>query len=234
MRTQLTLYEPTTISTTPGRYVFVADVTFFKREYGFLAYRIPVLQRNPYARRVYRETIAEYRTGRELLERQGFVFLAIVLDGRPGVRSLFSDIPVQMCHFHQKQIVTRYLTQHPKLEAGIELKTVAGTLTHTTESKLTVALAHWHEKWAGFLKERTLVDDGPHWHYTHRKIRSAYRSLTTNLLYLFTYQKYPELNIPNTTNSLDGTFSHLKSLTGVHRGASQKLKDKMIQEILGK
>lgn len=138
-----------------------------------------------------------------------------------------------MCHFHQKQIVTRYLTKHPRLEAGIELKAIASTITHTTEPELTTALTRWHEKWGSFLKEKTLAEDGHHWHYTHRQIRSAYRSLTTNLPYLFTYQKYPELNIPNTTNSLDGTFSHLKNLIGVHRGASRRLKNKMIREILG-
>ena len=39
--------------------------------------------------------------------------------------------------------------------------------------------------------------------------------LTTNLPYLFTYQKYPELAIPNTTNALDGTFAHLKELVNI-------------------
>ncbi|HEY4478754.1 MAG TPA: hypothetical protein VI981_00100, partial [Candidatus Paceibacterota bacterium] len=42
------------------------------------------------------------------------------------------------------------------------------------------------------------------------KVRGAYLSMERNLPYLFTYQKYPELNIPNTTNSLDGSFTHLK------------------------
>ena len=54
----------------------------------------------------------------------GYTINAIVLDGRPGVRQLFADIPAQMCHFHQKQIITRYLTNNPKLEAGIELKKI--------------------------------------------------------------------------------------------------------------
>jgi hypothetical protein len=49
------------------------------------------------------------------LEKKGYTLKAIVLDGRPGVRQLFSDIPVQMCHFHQKQIITRYLTNNPKI-----------------------------------------------------------------------------------------------------------------------
>ena len=30
----------------------------------------------------------------------------------------FSDVPPQMRHFHQKQIIARYLTNNPKLEAG--------------------------------------------------------------------------------------------------------------------
>jgi len=234
VRMQLEAYQPKAVPLAPVAAVFVADVTFFKREYGFLVYRIPSLQRNPYAQKVYSETVARYRDGRIALEREGFSFQAIVLDGRPGIRALFSDIPVQMCHFHQKQIVTRYLTHSPKLQAAIELKAIAGTLTYSTEEKFGVGLSKWHDRWGEFLKEKTLVEGSRHWHYTHRRIRSAYRSLRTNLPFLFTYQRHPDLNIPTTTNSLDGTFSHLKDLTAVHRGASQQLKEKMIVEILGK
>jgi len=58
--------------------------------------------------------------------------------------------------------------------------------------------------------------------------------LKINLPYLFTYQKHPELNIPNTTNALDGCFAYLKELVRVHRGVSQTLKRKIILEILTK
>jgi hypothetical protein len=234
VRNQIEAHEPLLKPVEPCRAVFVADVTFFKREYGFLVYRIPALQRNPYTKKVYSETIAHYREGRISLEQQGFVFLAIVLDGRPGIRALFADIPVQMCHFHQKQIMTRYLTHNPKLEAAVELRALAHTITHTTEEEFGEALTHWHEKWAAFIREKTRVEGTARWHYTHRRIRSAYRSLMTNLPFLFTYQNYSHLKIPTTTNSLDGTFSHLKDLTRVHRGASQQLKEKIITEILGK
>jgi hypothetical protein len=77
------------------------------------------------------------------------------LDGRPGVRQLFSDVPIQMCHFHQKQIITRYLTNNPKLEAGIELKKITATLCKTNERDFTSALDSWQQKWFSFLKERT-------------------------------------------------------------------------------
>lgn len=234
IRGKLEAHEPTLKPVVPCSEVFVADVTFFKREYGFLVYRIPELQRNPYSKKVYSETIAGYQEGRIALEQEGFVFLAIVLDGRPGIRALFSDIPVQMCHFHQKQIITRYLTHNPKLQAAIELKALAGTLTHSTEEEFTKELENWHTRWVDFLKEKTYAEGGKRFRYTHRRIRSAYRSLKTNLPFLFTYQKYPGLKIPTTTNSLDGTFSHLKDLTRVHRGASSKLKEKIITEILGK
>jgi len=39
---------------------------------------------------------------------------------QPGVREIFSNRPVQMCHFHQVAIVRRYLTSRPKLEAAQE------------------------------------------------------------------------------------------------------------------
>lgn len=75
----------------------------------------------------------EYELGRRAIEDKGFKISAIILDGRPGVRDIFRDIPVQMCHFHQKQIVRRYLTLNSKLEAGMELKQIADTLCHTNE-----------------------------------------------------------------------------------------------------
>jgi len=67
--------------------------------------------------------------------------------------------------------------------------------------------------------------------YAHKKLRSAIKSLKTNFKYLFTYQKYPKLNIPNTTNFLDGgEFSYLKRLLRNHNGCSKELKLKMIDE----
>ena len=211
----------------------VADVTFWGRMYGFIVFRTPVLKKNLYYKLIPYETIHEYMIGRTILEQKGFKISAIVLDGRPGVRNIFSDIPVQMCHFHQKQITRRYLTNNPKLEAGIQLKKVADTLCNTDEETFTKALESWYQIWATFLKERTTDPITGRWHYTHKRVRAAYRSLKINLPYLFTYKKYPELNIPNTTNSLDGSFSHLKKKINIHRGLREPIKRKMIEHILG-
>jgi hypothetical protein len=212
----------------------VADVTFFGQAYGFIVFRSPTLKKNLYFKPIPNETINEYLLGRISIEKQGFTLSAIVLDGRPGVRNVFSDIPVQMCHFHQKQIIRRYLTCNPILEAGIELKAIADSLCHSEEKHFTQKLDNWHKKWNNFLKEKTVDPLTNKWHYTHRRVRSAYYSLKKNLPYLFTYKNYPELNIPNTTNSLDGSFSHLKELVKIHRGYNLPLKKKIIEEILGK
>jgi hypothetical protein len=214
--------------------VVIGDVTFFKRDFGVCVIRAPHLKTNIYVQEVQAESVDVYRQGRIDLEERGYIIKAIVLDGRPGVRQLFSDVPIQMCHFHQKQIITRYLTNNPKLEAGIELKKITSTLCKTNEQDFTIALNSWHQKWSSFLKDRTSDLLTGKWFYTHKRLRSAYRSLKINLPYLFTYQKHPYLNIPNTTNSLDGCFAYLKELVRVHRGINKTLKRKIIQEILTK
>lgn len=219
----------------PQKVILVLDATFFKRIFGVLVVRAPHLKRNIYWKEIAGETINEYFETRIAVEKIGFRIKAVVIDGRPGVRNLFSDVPVQMCHFHQKQIINRYLTLRPRLEASIELKNIASSLCHINKGKFIDILDLWHDKWADFLKERTISIDNPkRWFYTHKRVRSAYRSLKTNLPYLFTYQEHPGLNIPNTTNSLDGYFSHLKELVKIHRGINSAIKHKIINEILAK
>ena len=82
-------------------------------------------------------------------------------------------------------------------------------------------LKQWHEKWKDFLSEKTYTDDNKRWFYTHKRLQSAYRSLKTNLPYLFTYLDYPEIGMPNTTNSLEGTFSSLKTKIRMHSGTKE-------------
>ncbi len=216
----------------PKPLVLVVDVSFFSRGDGVLVVRSPKLKRNVFWSFVKGENPLMYRDARRTLESEGFIFLGIVLDGRKGVREVFSDIPVQMCHFHQKQILRRYLTLKPKLEAGQELLALGRILPFSKEDDFTCLLDDWFLRWEDFLKERTYADDGKHFHYTHKKIRSAYHSLKNNLPYLFTFQRYPELHMPNTTNTLDGYFSQMKKLLRVHNGLSEERRNKVVEEIL--
>ena len=216
----------------PQALVLLADVTFFGRGYGILVFRSQKLKKNIYWKEITQETPAVYREARIELENKGFIITGMVLDGKRGVREVFSDIPVQMCQFHQTAILKRYLTSRPKTDAGRELRAIGLALTILTEQDFEILIKEWHEKWKDFLKEKTFGADEKHWNYTHRRMRSAYRSLNTNMPFLFTHQRHSELGMPNTTNSIDGFFGKTKTLLQVHRGLNQERRYKVIQEIL--
>jgi hypothetical protein len=222
------------VNISPQSIVAIADTTFFTRGYGVTVFRDPIKKKNLVWKEVHSETPGQYKQLKNELELKGVILKAIVLDGKRGIREVFSDIPIQMCQFHQVAIVVRYLTRHPQLEAGKELKQIALQLTKCTEKKFKDLLDAWYNKWKDFLKEKTTNPITDKWHYTHKRLRSAHRSLKTNLPYLFTYQKYPELNMPNTCNSLDGSFTTLKNLLRNHRGMNRQNRYKMICQILGK
>jgi hypothetical protein len=171
-----------------------------------------------------------YQYGRKILEAHGWTFTAAVIDGRRGLSTVFKDIPVQMCHFHQLQIVTKYLTRRPQTEAGKELRSLALTVTKTNEQMFTKSLLAWEKKYHRFYTERTHILGTNRFYYTHKSVRSAYMSLKRNLPLLFTYQKYPELNIPNTTNTIDGYFASLKKKIAAHHGLR---KDRRYRVICG-
>ncbi|MCK9483850.1 MAG: hypothetical protein M0R34_05755 [Candidatus Marinimicrobia bacterium] len=179
------------------------------------------------------ETAAVYSNLRANIEARGFTLLAAVVDGKKGIREVFSDIPVQMCQFHQLMIIRRYLTMHPRLEAGKELNELGKGLCQFESSEFEKRFTDWCAKWDDFLKEKTVIS-GSNWFYTHRRLRSARRSIKTNLPYLFTHQKFPELKIPNTINCIESLNSRIKELLHVHRGSSRRLKEKIISEILEK
>lgn len=54
----------------------------------------------------------------------------------------------------------------------------------------------------------------------------------TNLPWLFTFEHYPHLRLPNTTNSLEGSFTHIKKKIALHSGLRIDRKQKLIQELL--
>jgi len=221
-------------SVKPREEIILLDTTYFGHDFGVMVFRGHRASKNLHWKYLPYETIASYRNGVEYLREKGWRISGIVCDGRRGMFSAFGAIPIQMCQYHQCAIITRYITQKPLLEAGIELKQIVHQLTRLNESIFTEYLNDWYCKWCDFLKEKSYNIDTGKWHYTHRRIRSAYRSLKTNLPYLFTYQKYPELDLPNTTNSLEGVFSNLKTKLRAHAGLKRHRKMKVIDQYLAK
>ena len=118
------------------------------------------------------------------------------------------------------------------MPASIELKEIVALLKQTDKESFEGLLNEWHIKWKSFLQERTVNEKTGKSHYTHKRLRSAHRSLKTNLNWLFTWYDNIELKIPNTTNAIDGHFSDLKNKLRNHNGLTLKRKMKFINEFL--
>jgi len=118
-----------------------------------------------------------------------------------------------MCHFHQRKTINKYLTRKPKLQASKDLQKIMYTLTSTNQKNFTKKLNEWYEKYKDFLDEKSISIKTGKLNFTHLRIRSAYKSLITNLPYLFTYKNEKNITIHNTTNAIDGgVFSPMKKL----------------------
>ena len=179
------------------------------------------------------EVVKDYKYLKDELISLGYTIQSATLDGKRGLYKAFKDIPIQMCHFHQKKIVQRYITMRPKLEASKDLKKIVSRLTQTTEKNFTHKLDEWYEIYKEFLDEKSVSSTTGKLNYTHPRIRAAYRSLRTNLPYLFIYKNYKYLSISNTTNALEGgVFSHMKNMISLHRGLSKSLKLNLVDYYL--
>ncbi len=216
----------------PKEIVLIIDTTYFKK-FGVMAFRSSNLKKNLLWYKVDHETNELYRKGIQELIDDGWNILAIVADGKRGLNRLFPCIPFQLCQFHQFQIITRYISKNPQLEASKELRELMFLMKQTDRASFEYWLNKWHKKWENFLGEKSINILTNKKSFTHKRLRQAYFSLRRNLPYLFTFEKhFKEFKIPTTTNSLDGYFSHLKSKLSVHRGASENTQLKLISSII--
>jgi hypothetical protein len=212
--------------------IVLMDTTYWGRSFGVMLFKDALTKENLLKYYVRNETNFLYKKGVEELVSKGYRVLAIVSDGRKGLAQSFGSIPVQMCQFHQVAIIRRYITKKPKLPASIELKELVSMLKMTDKESFEGALNEWFVKWEDFLNERTTSIETGRSYYTHKRLRSAYRSLNSNLPWLFTWYDYIELNIPNTTNAIDGHFVDLKNKLRNHNGLSMERKMKFIDAFL--
>jgi hypothetical protein len=188
------------------------DATFFGREYGFLVFHD--CNKVIYFKEIKTESIQHFREGLIAVRDCGYYTInSITVDGRRGyinnIRKLLGNIPIQMCIFHQKAIVRRYITDRPRSEVGIKLKNIMNNLCKSNCSEL-------HQE---FIDQFYALKDQYHYilqqknsegNYKYSNIRSAFRSIDQNMIYLFTYSDHHYQNIPPTNNHLEGLFGHLK------------------------
>lgn len=219
----------------PRKVLLILDVHFFSRHFG-IAVAFDVYRSTPvYETFVWRETVSVYITMLRELCVLGYDIVAIVVDGRRGVKEQLGElfrIPVQLCHFHQAQAGIRYLGKYPRTEAAKDLLRLYRRIGSWSYEKLRAHLALWAMEYDYLLEERTVHPSG-RWSYTHRKTRSAWASLKRDLPHLYIYCQYPELHVPNTTNPLDGgVFSPMKTMLKTHRGLNPNHQNSLVLSFL--
>lgn len=98
--------------------VIQMDTTYWGRGFGLMVIKDALRNRILWRKYVSHETVADYLEGVGWLESQGFKIYGVVCDGMRGLMQALKRYPVQMCQFHQRLIVRRYLTQDPDMEAS--------------------------------------------------------------------------------------------------------------------
>lgn len=182
------------------------------------------------------ETYAHYCTALDTLAGFGVHPKACVIDGVTGLAGVLEQrgLLVQYCQFHQIKTVIGYLTRNPILEPNIELKHIATSLTHVNRITFKNLYDGWIYKNKIWLNEKTYNPETQKYEYTHPRTKSAARSLRNNYKYLYTFEQYPDLKIPNTNNMLEGINSAIKSKLNHHRGARKHLKTQLIRDFLSR
>lgn len=171
-----------------------------------------------------------YQEGLKYLEEKEFPILSVTIDGRRGIADVFKAYPVQICQFHIQKRITTLLTNNPRSLAGKELYQINKLFIHNrlTEQELGKTLALYTKRHKEFLNE--LNEDGK---YQHSRIITALRTYKNQMKSLFIYQRYPQLNIPNTTNHLDGGVNtKIKEFVRTHRGLKKTRRNKLISRLL--
>jgi len=204
------------------------DTTYFWRKYGIMVFRDWKMKENLLRKEVKWETKGDYVLWIKELQSKWREIEAIVCDGKRWLLVWFPGIPTQMCIFHQQQIIRRYITRSPKLEANIEFKELSSMIGKARKETMKIWLEDRYRKHEKFLKERN-----DKWKIVHTRTMKAYKSVKRNLEYLYTYEEYKgKIEIPKTTNSLESVFWHMKQKIWIHRGLKKRRKLRLIDDFL--
>lgn len=196
------------------------DTTYWGHNWGVLLAIDEVAGSPLYVAFINHEKVQNYKDAVSSIEARGYHIKGIVIDGMKSLFEEFSAYKIQMCQFHMKQIVRRYLTKRPRLIAARELKNLVDNLAVKTKEDFEDEYRQWKARWDEMLNRRSTLRSGKT-QFTHKKLRSAMHSVDFYLPYLFTYQLTECQGMPNTNNKIEGTFTDLKKNLNNHSGMSK-------------
>ena len=206
------------------------DTTYFGKNWRVVVMKDALSRKKLWRKYVHNERLIDYQEGIDFIQSNNYQVRGIVCDGFKGLIKQFSGFKVQMCQRHQIAAVRRYLTRFPKLPAGKELYFLTKNITKLSGKEFVMQFVEWQKKWSGFLNERTKNELTGKTHFKHKKLRSAWLSIKRNLPYLFVFKTVE--GMPNTNNSLEGTFTALKNRLRNHNGMSKENRKRFIDGFL--
>lgn len=162
------------------------------------------------------------------LIRLGVHLESITTDGHKSVlkaiKKSIPDVIVQRCLVHIQRMCLLWLTRYPKHSSGQRLRSqVLLLLKIKTENDRLYwikELEFWYKTYQEYLSEKTYNEATGRYWYKHKLVRRSYFTIKRAMPNMFHYLK--NANIPNTTNGIEGYFSHLKNHLDLHRGLTLK------------
>lgn len=216
--------------------ILLIDGTWFNRESCLVVYYDLSLAVPQLIRCSDRERFDEMVSDLEFLKQQGVNCIGAVSDGSNAIlsalRAIFDDVPKQRCLVHVQRQTLTWITQRPRMTAGIVLRKVCLQInqiqTSQEKDRWLKLFMKWDRRFDEFLKERTYDSDNIHWRYAHRSLRKVRRHLFNALPDMFHYLENPAL--PKDTNRLEGgLFSWLKNRYRLHRGIKKTKRFKFLK-----
>lgn len=234
LKSLLDQYQAPKKTHAPRQVNLVVDALYFgqrtnESSWCAVVFRDPKARENLWWDFANTETTSLYLKGKRFLEEKGYTILSVTGDGFGGLRTAFSGLPVQMCHVHMERLVVKGTTRRPVLEASQVLLALVKLLHQTDSEKFKYYFKKYLDKYQAFLNEKTINPLTGTLGFTHEPVRQATMSLFRFLPYLFTFET--DKNIPRTTNSIEGHFSHIRDITKVHRGLKRKQLEKVLNSI---
>jgi hypothetical protein len=205
------------------------DATFFGKEYGYLCFHDG--SQIIWFKEIVDENNRDLRQGLLTLKRAGYRIKSITIDGKIGyyatIRKALGGVPIQMCLFHMKMIIKRYLAGQYQQESARELNSLVNEIIYCDVAEFILKFYILKEKYKMVLQEKEACRN---WKYP--RIRKAYASMERHMAMCFAFREFPEQKIPHTNNRIEGAFSHIKEKLKLHRGLSKKRKKKAIKFLI--
>ncbi len=156
------------------------------------------------------------------LKTDGLNPIVIILDGEKSVlraiREVWPWVITQRCLYHIQREGMRWLRSKPKTLAGKELRALLKSVCFIDTFKDQIYFMQHYQAW--LRKHKEFVKQLPKDVVAYKDLKKTMTLINNALPDMFHYLEY--LEIPRTTNAIEGLYSNLKSDYNRHRGLSRQ------------